>query len=198
MRSSAASRCDICSSPARRRAGMRAASAARVQAGRPPPVDWMAPSVRKTSRPSKRTGSGRCGHRRRRGDWRRRAARGERGHRRRNGPLRRFGGRSILICRGAFARSPRGRTLPRANGTRTWKKSRRARGPAAFLQARESDSYASPSSRSSSVGLAVSRILSARMPEFWRIAASILPAISGLSRRNPLEFSRPWPRRWLL
>ena len=34
-------------------------------------------------------------------------------------------------------------------------------------------------------------------PALARIAFSIWPAISGLSRRNCLAFSRPWPRRWL-
>jgi hypothetical protein len=49
----------------------------------------------------------------------------------------------------------------------------------------------SPSSRSAA------STVSAIRPELPRIAASILPAISGLAFRNALAFSRPWPMRWL-
>ena len=40
------------------------------------------------------------------------------------------------------------------------------------------------------------RICSAMRPAFWRIAASILAAMSGLLLRKLLAFSRPWPMRW--
>ena len=57
--------------------------------------------------------------------------------------------------------------------------------------------YSSGSSPSASRSGEPARICSAIRPEFCRIAASILAVISGLSRRNPLAFSRPCPRRWL-
>src|ERR1700742_4110440 len=53
------------------------------------------------------------------------------------------------------------------------------------------------SSPSASRSGAPARICSAIRPEFWRIELSILAVISGLALRNALEFSRPWPRRWL-
>ncbi len=55
----------------------------------------------------------------------------------------------------------------------------------------------SPASPPSSSGPPFSRNFSAISPALARIAFSIWSAISGLSRRNALAFSRPWPRRWL-
>jgi hypothetical protein len=54
-----------------------------------------------------------------------------------------------------------------------------------------------PAASSSSSPFSAARIWSARMPEFWRIAASILALMSGLALRNAFAFSRPWPMRWL-
>jgi len=53
------------------------------------------------------------------------------------------------------------------------------------------------SSSSSSRVSSPARIFSAIRPAFWRIATSILPAMSGLPLRKVLAFSRPWPMRWL-
>ena len=61
----------------------------------------------------------------------------------------------------------------------------------------KSQSSAGSSSPSASRSGEPARICSAIRPEFWRIAASILAVMSGLALRNALEFSRPWPSRWL-
>ena len=58
-------------------------------------------------------------------------------------------------------------------------------------------SSSSGSSPSASRSGEPARICSAIRPEFWRIAVSILAAMSGLALRNAFEFSRPWPSRWL-
>jgi hypothetical protein len=56
---------------------------------------------------------------------------------------------------------------------------------------------AAASSPSSSSSLSPCMIASAMMPEFARTCASILLAMSGLSLRNCLAFSRPCPMRTL-
>ena len=56
--------------------------------------------------------------------------------------------------------------------------------------------HSSSASSSSSSSFSAARIFSAMRPEFARIAASILLAMSGLALRNTLAFSRPWPMRW--
>jgi hypothetical protein len=56
---------------------------------------------------------------------------------------------------------------------------------------------AASSSPSASASGSPSRILSARMPEFCRMAASMRSAISGLALRKAFAFSRPCPMRWL-
>jgi len=53
------------------------------------------------------------------------------------------------------------------------------------------------SATSGSLGSTLSRMRSAIRPEFSRIAASILLAISGLALRKVFAFSRPCPRRVL-
>src|SRR5215208_5644275 len=63
-------------------------------------------------------------------------------------------------------------------------------GPAFLVQ-----TYAASSAGASAVSLACNASIS--RPAFWRILPSILAAISGLSFRKVLAFSRPWPRRWL-
>jgi hypothetical protein len=62
---------------------------------------------------------------------------------------------------------------------------------------RNDDQSSAGSSPSASRSGEPARICSAIKPEFCRIAASILAVMSGLAFKNALEFSRPWPRRWL-
>jgi hypothetical protein len=52
-------------------------------------------------------------------------------------------------------------------------------------------------SLSASSSVSPAKIFSAIRPAFWRIAASIVAAMSGLFLRKVLAFSRPWPTRWL-
>jgi hypothetical protein len=61
----------------------------------------------------------------------------------------------------------------------------------------EGFAYPSAPSSSSSLSSLPARICSAIRPEFARIAASILFAMSGLALRKVLAFSRPCPMRWL-
>ncbi len=57
---------------------------------------------------------------------------------------------------------------------------------------------ASSISSSRPPGPPLSRNFSAISPAFWRSAVSISFAVSGLSFKNCLAFSRPWPMRWEL
>jgi hypothetical protein len=72
-----------------------------------------------------------------------------------------------------------------------------ARGRADFKYLGQPQASAASSSSFSLSSPSPAMMASATMPAFWRTAASILLAMSGLSLRNTLAFSRPCPMRWL-
>ncbi len=103
------------------------------------------------------------------------------------GQMRRAGSRGLSRLPGRAAGGVRG-TIRSGRAIRRGRKARPARQASA---ASESGASSSPLPASGS------RMRSASRPEFWRIAVSILPAISGFCFRNVFAFSRPWPSRWL-
>jgi len=104
--------------------------------------------------------------------------------------------------RAATVSTPDRRSNREAELTSNWPKGLQDACPAHVRRAARhkgrAASHQSSAAPSSSVSEKGSVMRSAISPAFCRIANSISSASAGLSRRNCLAFSRPWPSRWLL